>query len=281
MNPASEVHIRHLYIPRNCILTPPAEYMSSPTSSTIDNVIIPSSNTQNYPISCIFGQLIEPEHGQVSPDFLEYQDPGSTDDGGNQEGTSIEADGIGVEAGATHQSLPQSRSPVSVTTVSNISDMLCTHNCPTEYCHDHQHYPVFVPPLEGKYIAHNILQQAQEAHRVGVRPITGYTIDNDNSDKENNPNATEVPPNLKGKGWVRVTDNEAREKEVNEVWELQKQALSGSTTLGNCTQSGSRQAVVCPPFPTSLSSTKALGTSLCSSPTTRDAMSLPSIFQST
>ena len=200
MNPASEVHIRHLYIPRNCILTPPAEYMSSPTSSTIDNVIIPSSNTQNYPISRIFGQLIEPEHGQVSPDFLEYQDPGSTDDGGNQEGTSIEADGIGVEAGATHQSLPQSRSPVSVTTVSNISDMLCTHNCPTEYCHDHQHYPVFVPPLEGKYIAHNILQQAQEAHKVGVRPITGYTSDPDNSDKENNPNATEVPPQPQGQG---------------------------------------------------------------------------------
>ena len=152
----------------NHILTPPAVYMSSPTSSTIDNVIIPSDDAQDYPISHIFGQLIEPECGQVSPNFLEYQDPGSADAGGNQAGKSVEADGIGVEAGATHQSPPQVQSLVSITTISNISDVLCAHNCPTEYCHGHQHYPIFVPPLEGKYIAHNILQQAREAHKVGV-----------------------------------------------------------------------------------------------------------------
>ena len=111
--------------------------MSSPTPSTIENVIIPSSNPQDYPISHIFGQLIEPEHGQVSPNFLEYQDTGSTNAGGDQEGASMEANGVGVEAGTAHQSLPQLSSPVSVTTISDISDMLCAHNCPTEYCHEH------------------------------------------------------------------------------------------------------------------------------------------------
>ena len=174
--------------------------MSSPTSSTIDNVIIPSDDAQDYPISHIFGQLIEPECGQVSPNFLEYQDPGSADAGGNQAGKSVEADGIGVEAGATHQSPPQAQSLVSITTVSNISDVLCAHNCPTEYCHGHQHYPIFVPPLEGEYIAHNILQQAWEAHKVGVGPITGYTIDNNDSNKKNDPNAAEVPPQPQGQG---------------------------------------------------------------------------------
>ena len=65
---------------------------------------------------------------------------------------SVEADGVGVEAGTTHQSSPQSQSLVSVMTVSDISDVLCAHNRPAEYCHDHQHYAIFVPPLEGKYI---------------------------------------------------------------------------------------------------------------------------------
>ena len=97
-------------------------------------------------------------------------------------------------------SLPQSSSPVSITTVSDISNMLCTHNCPTEYCHDHKHYPVFVLPPAGKQISRNILQHAQEAHKAGIGPIVGYSIGNDNSDKENNPNAAAVPPQSQGQG---------------------------------------------------------------------------------
>ena len=200
LNPTPEVHIRHLYIPEDCIPTSSTEYMSSPIPSTIENVIIPSSNPQDYPFSHIFGQLIELKHGQVSPDFLEYQDPGSADTGGDQEGMSMEADGVGVEVGTNHQGLPQSSSPVSVTTVSDISDVLCAHNCSAEYCHNHNHYPVFVPPLEGKYIIRNILQQAQGAHEVGVGPITGYTIVSNDSDKENNPDAAEIPPQPQGQG---------------------------------------------------------------------------------
>ena len=39
LNPTSEVHIRHLHIPENHIPTSSAEYMSSPTPSTIEDVI--------------------------------------------------------------------------------------------------------------------------------------------------------------------------------------------------------------------------------------------------
>ena len=48
LNPASEVHIRHLYIPEDRTPTPFAKYMSSPTPSTIENVIIPSGDPQDY-----------------------------------------------------------------------------------------------------------------------------------------------------------------------------------------------------------------------------------------
>ena len=88
-------------------------------------------------------------------------------------------------------------------------------------------------------------------------------------------------PNLKGKGWVRITDTKAEEEEVNEVLERQKQALSGSTTLGKRTLSGFRQATVHLPSPVSSSSIKAPDTSPSLLPTTRDETSLPSIFQST
>ena len=190
LNPTSELYIRHLYIPENHIPTSSVKYMSSPTPSTIENVIISSNNPQDYPISRIFSQLIKPERGQVSPNFLEYQDTGAANTTSNQEGEGMEENGTRVEAGANHQSPPQLTSPVSVTTVSDISDMLCTHNCPAEYCHNH---PVFIPPLTSERIAHNILQHTQEAHKAGIGPIVGYSIGNNDSDKENDPNATVIP----------------------------------------------------------------------------------------
>ena len=88
----------------------------------------------------------------------------------------MEAHGVGVEVGTAHQGLPQLSSLVSVTTVSSISDVLCTHDCSAEYCHDHKHYPIFVPPLEGEYIARNILQPVQEAHEAGVGPVDTTSI---------------------------------------------------------------------------------------------------------
>ena len=48
--PASEVHIRHLYIPEDRTPTSSTKYMSSPTLSTIENVIIPSGVKQFTPL---------------------------------------------------------------------------------------------------------------------------------------------------------------------------------------------------------------------------------------
>ena len=48
--------------------------------------------TNDYSISCIFGMLIEPERGWVSPDFLEYQDA---------EGPSMKEVSVGVETGTS------------------------------------------------------------------------------------------------------------------------------------------------------------------------------------
>ena len=59
LNPAAEVHIRHLHIPENCIITLTDKYMTSPTPSTIDNAVLPLHDAQDYPLSRIFGQLIE------------------------------------------------------------------------------------------------------------------------------------------------------------------------------------------------------------------------------
>ena len=58
-------------------------------------------------------------------------------------------------------------------------------------------------------------------------------------------------PNLKGKGWVHVVDTEEDKEEVDEVWEMQKRALSGSTTLGKRSWSGYRWDAVHLPSPAS------------------------------
>ena len=112
----------------------------------------------------------------------------------------MEMNGVGVEMGTNHQGLPQLSSPVSVTTESDISHFLCAHRCPAEYCHDHKHNPVFVPPPEGKYIICNIVQHLHETQEHGFGPIVGYSLNNDNSDKENDLNATGVPPQSQGQG---------------------------------------------------------------------------------
>ena len=122
LNPASEVHIRHLHIPENCIITPTDKYMTSPTPSTIDNALLPLHDAQDYPLSCIFGQLIKPERGRVSPLFIEYQDEGVTRQSG------VEKDGPGVEEGTDLAGQTPVHAPVHIPSTSDISDVLCTHN---------------------------------------------------------------------------------------------------------------------------------------------------------
>ena len=82
-------------------------------------------------------------------------------------------------------------------------------------------------------------------------------------------------PNLRGKGWVRVEDAEKDTEEEDEVWEMQKRALSDSITLGKHTGLRYRQVAVHLPSLTSLRSIKAPHTSPSPSPTTRDGKSPP------
>ena len=210
---------------------------------------------------------------------MEYQDPGAADATSNQEGTSVDENGDGVKAGTAHQSLPQLASPVSVTAISDLSDVLCTHNYPTEYCHDHQHYPVFVPPPAGEHIARNILQHVQEAHKVGIGPIVGYRIGNDDSDKENNPNATAVPPQSQGQGLGSCDRHRGRQGRDRQGVRAAKE---GPIRLYHPWQThsiGVQAGRSTSPVPRSFKPNHSPGTSPSSSPTTRDKMSLPNILQ--
>ena len=127
MNLASEVHIRCVYIPEDHIPTTTATYMSSPTPSTIDNAILPFHDTQDYPISHIFSQLIEPERGWVSLKFIEYQDEGATGQSG------VEKDGQGMKEGTNLAGQMPVCAPVCIPSTSDITDVLCTHNNTKDY----------------------------------------------------------------------------------------------------------------------------------------------------
>ena len=281
LNPASKVHIRRLHIPEDHIPTSSVKYMSSPTPSTIANVVIPSGDPQDYLISCIFGQLIEPEHGRVSPDFLEYQDTGSINARGNQEGESVEAHGGGVEAGTNCQSLPQSSSLVSVTTISDISNLLCATTVPQNTVTTTN----ITQSLSLLWRASTLSATSSSTYKRPKREVLDLSSGTPSTMMTATKRTTRMPqkyrPNLRGKGWVRVEDTEEDAEEVDEVWEMQKRALLDSTTLGKRTQSEYRWAAVRLPSPASSSSIKALRTSLSPSPMTRDGKSPPNISRST
>ena len=67
--------------------------------------------TTDYSVSHIFGMLIEPERGQVSPDFLEYQDAG------------VERGNDQVEARADRASLTALEIPVCIPSTSDIAEV--------------------------------------------------------------------------------------------------------------------------------------------------------------
>ena len=193
LNPASEVHIRCLHIPEDHIPTTTATYMSSPTSPTIDNAILPFHNAQDYPISPIFEQLIEPKRGQVSPDFLDYQDK----DVERQSG--LAEDGQGVEEGTDLAGQTPVHAPVQILSTSDITDILCAHNNTKEYCHNcNDDIPsVFIPSPNLARTILRVIHASQTAFKVGAGPLTGYHLstssEEGDSNKENYQDATEVP----------------------------------------------------------------------------------------
>ena len=191
LNPTSEVHIRHLYILEDHIPTTTATYMSSPTSPTIDNAVLPFHDAQDYPISCIFGQLIKPKCGRVSPNFIEYQDKGITGQ------PRMEEDGERVEEGTDLAGQMPAHALVRIPFTSDITDVLCTHNNTKEYCHYcNNDIPLFIPPPAFAQTILGVLHASQAASEVGTGPLTGYHLstrsEEGDSDKENYQDATEV-----------------------------------------------------------------------------------------
>ena len=121
------MHIRHLCIPEDHIPTTTATYMSSPTPSTIDNAILSFYNAQDYPISHIFSQLIEPKCGQVSPKFIKYQDKRASGQ------SRMKEDGQGVKEGTNIAGQMPAHALVCMPSTSDITDILCTHNNTKDY----------------------------------------------------------------------------------------------------------------------------------------------------
>ena len=167
--------------------------MSSPTPSTIDNAILPFHDTQDYPISHIFSQLIEPERGWVSLKFIEYQDEGATGQSG------VEKDGQGMKEGTNLAGQMPVCAPVCIPSTSDITDVLCTHNNTKDYCHDcNDDVPlVFIPPPTFAQTILGVLNASQAASEAGIRPLTGYHLSTSSdkegdSDKENHQDAAKV-----------------------------------------------------------------------------------------
>ena len=133
--------------------------------------------------------------------------------------------------------------------------------------------------------ATGLLTKFSNMHKKHMRqasdPLWGTVSATTTATKKTTKMPQQYCPNLKGKEWVHVEDVEADTEEVDEVWEMQKKALSDSTILGRHIQSGCRWAIVCLPSLASSSSIKAPATSPSSFPTIRDKTSLPSIFQYT
>ena len=84
----------------------------------------------DYSISRIFGMLIEPERGRVSPEFLKYQDTGV--EGGDDQ----------VEARADRASPTVPEVPIRIPSTSDIAEVRNhpndhrSPNLPSEYHHD-------------------------------------------------------------------------------------------------------------------------------------------------
>ena len=178
--------------------------MTSPTPLHVRNADIPlDPGTNDYSVSRIFGMLIEPERGWVSPDFLEYQDAEESPMAGGDDQ---------MEEGAAGTSSATDQVPVRIPSTSDIAKVHCnpddhlSPNLPPEYHHDEYNGQFhFVPEGHARQVHEAVGQEAAaiatwEAEHT---PLTTYVVTDTkehNSDKENrDPNqedckdAEEVP----------------------------------------------------------------------------------------
>src|SRR6201996_575918 len=174
--------------------------MTSPTPLHVRNAdtVLPPA-TSDYSVSHIYGQLIEPERGRVSPLFLEYQD----------ENARVEGSDNQVAEGAARTSKTSDEVPVRIPSTSDIAEVRISPehhlapNLPSEYIHDEYDGQFhFVPSGHADQVHKQVAREAAVAtvSEAEYAPLTSYAIFDDDSDKENrDPNqedyedAEEVP----------------------------------------------------------------------------------------
>src|ERR1700761_3749250 len=171
-------------------------YMTSPTPLHVRNNELPlAPGTNDYPVSRIFGQLIEPERGRVSPLFLEYQNPDDTGvEGGDEQ---VEARTIGMSPTALEV-------PVRIPSTSDIAEVRVSPehrlapNLSSDYHHDEYDGRFhFVPEGHADQVHRQVAREAAitTVSETEYAPFTSYAIsdsDQHDSDKENrDPNQEE------------------------------------------------------------------------------------------
>src|SRR6201996_7697807 len=164
--------------------------MTSPTPLHVRNNDLPlAPGTNDHSVSRIFGQLIEPERGQVSPLFLKYQNPEDTGvEGGNEQ---VEARAVGASPTALEV-------PVRIPSTSDITEVRVSpeHHLAPDLSSDYHHDEYdgqfhFVPAEHARQVHEYVAREAAVATvgEVEYAPLTSYAITDDDSDKENcNPN---------------------------------------------------------------------------------------------
>ena len=159
--------------------------------------------TTNYSVFRIFGMLIEPEHGWVSPDFIKYQDAADT---------GVEGGDDQMETRAVRTSPITTQVPIRIPSTSDIAEVRShpnnhlSPNLPSEYHHDgYDSQFHFVPAEHARQVHAEVAREATIATTCEAEytPLTPYVVTDteaQDSDKENrNPNqedgedAEEVP----------------------------------------------------------------------------------------
>ena len=195
-NPASSIHKSKHKSHRNRHLLSSLTYMTSlsplpiPPRDANDNSL--DARATNYSISRIFGMLIEPECGRVSPDFIEYQDTADT---------GVEGSDDQVEAGTTRESPTALEVPVRIPSTSDIAEVHnhpydpLSPNLPSEYHHDEYDGQFhFVPEEHARQVHAQVAREAAvattwEANHMPLTPYVVTDTEEHDSNKENrNPN---------------------------------------------------------------------------------------------
>ena len=157
----------------------------------VRNNELPLDNgTNNYSVSRIFGMLIEPEHGRVSPDFLEYQDV---------EGPSMEEVNTGVETGTGDTGTFPTTILISTMPTDNTALIHCNpndHLAPglnREYQHDiTEGQSYFVPPGHAQQVLASLVTPTSE-EEPNITPYQILSEDEEHdSDKKNCEDAAKV-----------------------------------------------------------------------------------------